>query len=336
MSHTYYYSTSNYKYMLDQLFRPELVDCKVKSEKNNLISTFKNFHRHGNKEGAVVHKVFDDGERYTRIEDNLVGQHVTIIGGTTSDSELMELYELASAVVKYGAKTLTMIIPYFGYSTMERAVKSGEVVGAKVRARLLSSLPQAPGGNKVYMLDLHSEGIPYYFEGNTTPFHVYSARVVLDMIKNSVPQGLDYVLGSTDAGRAKWVGSLSRELGVISAFVYKNRLSGSETEVTGINAKVSDKHVVIYDDMIRSGSSLLGAARAYLEAGAVSVSAVATHGLFTKGPKNDLWQKDNQIFTSISTTDSHYQAQENPEVRKRVTVYPCLTSFIRVLTDNKE
>ena len=66
-------------------------------------------------------------------------------------------------------------------------------------------------------------------------------------------------------GRAKWVESLANDLGKHAAFVFKRRLDGSRTEVTAVSAQVRDKDVIIYDDMIRTGGSLLHAARAYTE-----------------------------------------------------------------------
>jgi phosphoribosylpyrophosphate synthetase len=115
--------------------------------------------------GDVETSFFPDGERYSRIMTSVDGREVVVIGGTISDADTLELYDLASAIVKYGARRLTVVIPYFGYSTMERAVKRGEIVTAKTRARLLSSIPQAGAPNRVLLLDLHAEGIPYYFVG---------------------------------------------------------------------------------------------------------------------------------------------------------------------------
>ena len=71
-----------------------------------------------------------DGERYQRILSNVEGREVLLIGGTVNDSATLELYDLASSLVSYGVDSLTLVIPYFGYSTMERAVKPGEIVTA--------------------------------------------------------------------------------------------------------------------------------------------------------------------------------------------------------------
>ncbi len=229
-----------------------------------------------------------------------------MLGGTVSDTETLTLYDLAYSIVKYGARTLTLIIPYFGYSTMERATRPGEVVTAKSRARLLSSLPQAHSGNAIYLLDLHVAGLQHYFEGSLTPHHLYANSIVLKAARRM--GGENFVLACTDAGRAKWVEALANDLGVDAAFVFKRRLDGEHTEVTAVSAAVSGRPVILYDDMIRTGGSLMGAARAYREAGASRIAAITTHGLF---PGNALERlQESALFDEIVATDSHPRAHE--------------------------
>ncbi|MCA9662229.1 MAG: ribose-phosphate pyrophosphokinase [Myxococcales bacterium] len=247
-----------------------------------------------------VHE-FPDGERYLRIATPVDGRDVVLIGGTISDAATLMLFDLGSALVRYGARHLTLVVPYYAYSTMERAVRDGEVVTAKTRATLLSAIPPACYGNRVLLLDLHSEGIPHYFEGELTAVHVYGKPIVRDVARRL--GGDDFVLACTDAGRAKWVESLANDLEVTPAFVYKRRLSGSETAVAAVNAQVDGKRVIIYDDMIRTGSSLLGAGRAYRDAGASSLAVITTHGLFP-GDAFDRLQASG-LFTDIVCTDSH-------------------------------
>jgi ribose-phosphate pyrophosphokinase len=183
-------------------------------------------------------------------------------------------------------------------------VRGGEVVTAKTRARLLSSVPMASRGTQVFMLDLHVDAIAHYFEGGVRTIHVYGKHLVTNAARRI--GGDDFVLACTDAGRAKWVESLANDLGVPAAFVYKRRLSGDSTAVTGISAQVAGKRVVIYDDMIRTGGSLLEAARAYRDAGAVTIDAIATHGLFPGASIEKL--RSSGLFGSIVTTDSHPRA----------------------------
>ena len=253
--------------------------------------------------GVVARKVFPDGEHYLRIDTDPTDRDVMLIGGTIDAASTLELYDLACALVAGGAYRLSLVMPFFGYSTMERSVRFGEVVTAKTRARLLSSIPMASRGTQVFMLDLHVEAIAHYFEGGIRPVHIYGKSLVTAAARRL--GGGDFVLACTDAGRAKWVESLANDLNVAAAFVYKRR-HDEQTEVTGVSAQVSGKRVVIYDDMIRTGGSLLNAARAYREAGAVAIDAIATHGLF---PGDSLARIEaSGLLGRIVVTDSHPHA----------------------------
>lgn len=260
----------------------------------------------GRAPGSLERVDFPDGERLLRIADDVEGRDVVIVGGTIDDHATLDLYDVASAVVTYGARRLTLVVPYYGYSTMERAVHPREVVTAKTRARLLSSLPPASYGNRMFLLDLHSEGIPHYFEGAITAFHVY-AKELVKRAAREFAGGDDFVMACTDAGRAKWVESLANDLGVSVAFVFKRRLSGSQTEVLAASARVEGRKVVIYDDMIRTGGSLIQAGRAYRDAGASRMIAITTHGLF---PGDALARiRDAGLFDYVVCTDSHPRAR---------------------------
>jgi ribose-phosphate pyrophosphokinase len=255
--------------------------------------------------GELEVKNFPDGERYMRIRSDVSGREVLILGGTVSDSDTLEIYDLACAAVKYGAISLTLIIPYFGYSTMERAVQYGEVVTAKTRAMLFSSIPRTSLGNKVILIDLHTEGIPHYFESGIVPIHLYSKSIIHESCEELY--GKDFVLASTDAGRAKWVESLANDMHVEGAFVFKRRISGDETKVTGISADVKNKNVIIYDDMIRTGGSLIQAAKSYKEAGANEISVITTHGIFVGNGIEKM--RNSEIINTVVCTDTHPNSQ---------------------------
>ena len=254
--------------------------------------------------GDVERRQFADGERYQRLMQAVEGRQVILVGGTIDDPSTLTLYDLACAITKYGARRLQMVLPYFGYSTMERAVHSGEVVTAKARARLLSAIPPASYGNSVFLLDLHSEGIPHYFEDGLTAIHVYAKALLTPVIAEM--GGQNFVLGSTDAGRAKWIESLANDLGVDAAFIIKRRTQNNQTRVTAMNADVVGRTVVIYDDMIRSGGSLISAAETYQAAGATKQIAVCTHGVFTPGAYRRIL--DSGLFEMVIATDSHPNA----------------------------
>jgi ribose-phosphate pyrophosphokinase len=267
------------------------------------------FLAHGDFEaGKTERRYFPDGERYLRIASDLWGRDVVVLGGTPSDVDWLELFDLSSGIARGGARSLAIVMPYFGYQTMERAVRPGEVVVAKTRARLLSAIPSPEGGTRVFLFDLHTDGIEFYLDDRVLTRHVYGAPIVTAMIQQRIGH-TDFVLGACDAGRAKWVQSLARDLGVEPAFVYKQRDAGSGgLSVTGVNAEVKGREVVIYDDMIRTGSSLVQAARSYLAAGATRVHAIASHLVLPGDAYATL--KATGAFASIMGTDSHPGSQK--------------------------
>lgn len=280
------------------------------------------------RQGALDRKTFPDGELYHRILDSVRGENAVVVAGTLSDSETLELYDLGCGLVQEGVTTLTLVIPYMGYSTMDRAIYPGEVVKAKTRARLLSSLPQAVGGNRIVLFDLHAEGLQHYFEGEAHPFHVYGKPLVLKTAREL--GGQDFVMACTDAGRAKWVESLAVDLGVTASFVFKRRESDGSTHVTAVSAQVEGKKVLIYDDMIRTGGSLLNAARAYRDAGAASLTAITTHGVFP-GSSLDRIQESG-LFTEVICTNTHPRAlalaPKHSGFLRVETVAPILAEFL--------
>ncbi len=275
--------------------------------------------------GELERKTFPDGESYHRLLTSVEDRPAIIVAGTISDTETMELFDLANAIVDGGASRLKIVLPYFGYSTMERAVKSGEAVKAKYRARLLSNgMPRAPMGNRFYLLDLHSEGLPQYFENGAQACHVYGKPIVVRaaqaLARKYAPNASiavattelfvegkssigSFVFASTDAGRMKWVESLARDMGVAPAFAYKERIDGATTVTLGVSGPVKDRFVVIYDDMVRTGSSLLNAARAYLAAGATGIAVVSTHALFPGEALEKI--KATGLIKEMVVTDSH-------------------------------
>lgn len=119
--------------------------------------------------------------------------------------------------------------------------------------------------------------------------------------------GNNFVLASTDAGRAKWVESLANDMGVNAAFVLKRRLQGDQTEVSAVNADVNGKTVIIYDDMIRSGGSIINAAKTYKDAGANDIYVITTHGLFIDNGLENL--KKSGLVQKVICTDTHVNTQ---------------------------
>lgn len=255
--------------------------------------------------GEINRKRFADGELHLQLLTGVAEQEVVLIGGTPTDNDFMELVDTATLLAERGARSLKVVIPFFGYSTQERATKPGECRTAKTRARILSGIP-ARGGCTFYLIDAHTEGLPGYFEGASMCHHLYTEPVLLQAMRSE--GGENFVLGSTDAGRAKWIQSYGDKLGVATAIIQKRRGEDGQTRITGFSADVQGKRVLIYDDMIRTGGSLINAAKAYRDHGASEVRAIATHGVL---PGEALQRiRASGLIERVILTNSHPRTEK--------------------------
>jgi ribose-phosphate pyrophosphokinase len=272
---------------------------------------------------------FPDGEAYLRFAldgpFDLLRQHVVLVGATDCAAALDELYRLGCTAAKAGAASLVLVIPYFGYSTMERATRPGEVVTAKTIARQLSRIPRTPRGNWVVLMDLHAAGIVHYFEGDTVALELYAERKIVEAIERLRLPNL--CLASTDMGRAKWVEAFANRLRAPVALIHKKRLSGSETHISAVVGDVAGRDVVIFDDMIRTGGSLVQAAQAYRQAGAASVYAAATHLVLPPGTVEKL---ESAPLAKVIGTDTHTN-HRLVEGRARFEVVSVADAFAEVV-----
>lgn len=293
------FASEQYSYLAEEITSIDLdIAEKQKKEGDNTLS-FGSFIN-----GIITTKKFPDGEVYHKIDTNVEDADVIYIAGTPNDADWLEILDVCSAMVKYGAHTLTVILPYISYSTMERAVKKREVVKAKTRSRVLSAIPKSHRNRFIFM-DLHVDTLPHYLEGDLVAEELSCFEIVKETAKEMA--GDDFVFASADLGRVKQISKMAESIGVSAAFVAKERKSGSDTEVKFVTgANVKGKKVVIYDDMIRTGGSLIDAGKVYRDAGASEVYAIATHGVFPGWSAKKI--QDSEVFDYIATTNTHPRA----------------------------
>ncbi len=257
---------------------------------------------------SIEHKCFAGGERYYRVavdeREELIGRDAVFVASTHSDDELNEVCRVGETLAKSGVRRIIFAISFFGYSTMERATLPGEAVTAKIAARQLSQIASGDMRNCFLMLDLHTAGLVHYFEGNVLAHELYAEDALVSAIRDLGLQNL--VMASADLGRAHWVQSFARRLDVGVAFIDKRR-TPEKTTVHYVVGDVAGKTVVIYDDMTRSGGTLIDAARAYLAEGASSVSAVVSH-LALDDPMV-VFKLENSPIVRVIATNSHPMSQ---------------------------
>lgn len=234
--------------------------------------------------GQMLTQQHADGETEFIIHSAVQEQDIVLIGATgdpTNPSALNDLVYLGSWLAER-AHRLKIVIPFLGDSTSERAGKKGEVPRLKSHIRMLETITDATSGTSFILMDLHAEATPGFF-GRHTASHLYCEPIILSAIRECC--GDDYVVAYADSGRKSWVLKYGEKLGVPVVGAYKQHTDGDGTEVTFINGSemMKGKRVVLYDDMIRSGGSVINAAREFRNNGAASVVVVSTHGVLPNG-----------------------------------------------------
>ena len=218
---------------------------------------------------AAASTRFPDGECYTRIDAESLDDDVVIVQNTYPDGNLMEMLLIQDVVRNLGARSVTCVIPYFGYARQDRIFKNGEPESAKVVCKVINM-----NCDRVITVDIHKEDVLRYFTCPTTDLK--AAESIADYFRD---KGIDIVM-SPDigaAGRAKDVGT---RLGVEYDHLEKTRLSGTEVTIKPAKSNVDGKSVLIVDDMISTGGTIMAATAQLKAAGAKSVYVACTHGVF--------------------------------------------------------
>ncbi len=251
---------------------------KIFSGRSNPILAKKIADSLGQNLGDITIKTFADGELWIKFEENIRGTDVFIIQPTNSPGDnIIELALLIDAAVRASAKTVTAVIPYFGYGRQDR--KDNPRV--PISSRVMVDMVTATGANRIITMDLHSTQIQGFA---TIPFdHLYSRMVLLDAIKDLALIPDNSVVLSPDVGSARMSQAYAKRLGMHFALIDKRRYAPNKAEIVHLIGDLKGKDVLIIDDMIDTAGTTVNAANAAKENGANSVTAVATHALLS-GP----------------------------------------------------
>ena len=251
---------------------------KIFSGRSNPILAKKIADSLGQSLGDITIKTFADGELWIKFEENIRGTDVFIIQPTNSPGDnIIELALLIDDAVRASAKTVTAVIPYFGYGRQDR--KDNPRV--PISSRVMVDMVTATGANRIITMDLHSTQIQGFA---TIPFdHLYSRMVLLDAIKDLALNPDNSVVLSPDVGSARMSQAYAKRLGMHFALIDKRRYAPNKAEIVHLIGDLKGKDVLIIDDMIDTAGTTVNAANAAKENGANSVTAVATHALLS-GP----------------------------------------------------
>ncbi len=274
---------------------------------------------------------FGDGELYHCLAlsdyNELFGKTVIFVASTNTDESFNELEKIGTTLAELGTARRIFVIPYFGYSTMERAVKPGEAVTAKINARRLSQIPNSDRGNIFLMLDLHVSGILHYFEGACLRYELYSENVLADAMAELKLK--NFIFGTADLGKTKWTETFANKFSVDMVFIRKSR-DYKKTKVLDVIGEVEGKTIIIYDDMTRSGGTLIPAAQTYLKRGAIKIYAVLSH--LALNDKTIITKLNNSPITKIISTNSHPMSQHSLVKRsKKFIIKDVSPEFVEVI-----
>lgn len=225
---------------------------------------------------------FPDGERLVKVEEDLAGETVLLVGSTGPpvDSNTLELALLADAVRRAGAARILAVIPYLGYSRSERVSPAGSPLACRVIADLLSRC----GIERLVTLDLHASAIAGFF---SIPVVEVSAIPILSQSLPKFRAGKGVIV-SPDAGGIRRATHLASLLGLPLGFAVKHRSSPTQTQVLELWGELHDRDVILCDDIISTGGTLAEAAKIAFQQGAASVVAIATHAVMAPGAETRL------------------------------------------------
>jgi ribose-phosphate pyrophosphokinase len=262
---------------------PSSTDLKLFSGTANPKLTYEIAKVLGVRLGDAIVGRFPDGEIKVQLGESVRGNDVYIIQPTCPpvNDNLMELLTLVDAVRRSSASRINAVIPYFGYARQDKQVAGREPITAK----LVSTLLEAAGVERVITIDLHSRQLQGFFD---IPLDMLSAlRTIANHLRSG---GLeDTVIVSPDTGRSEEARRLTELLGLPLAFMYKRRTSERDTQVTAVIGDVVGKRVILVDDVISTGGTLRRAVEALIDAGArPDVRIAATHAVLAGDAREKL------------------------------------------------
>jgi ribose-phosphate pyrophosphokinase len=220
---------------------------------------------------------FSDGEIRIQIQENVRGADVFVIQPTCKpvDRSLMELLFMIQALKLASAERITAVLPYYGYARQDRKDKPRVPISAK----LVASLLETAGADRVLTLDLHAAQIQGFFDVPVD--HLFASPVLIEHFRSLRRPHLTVV--SPDAGGVERARAFAKRLNSPLAIIDKRREEANVAEVMNVVGEVEGRHCLLVDDLIDTAGTLVKGAEALLEKGAAGVSACATHAVLS-GP----------------------------------------------------
>jgi ribose-phosphate pyrophosphokinase len=266
---------------------------------------------------------FSDGETRVEINENVRGMDVFIIQPTCPpvNITLMELLIMIDAVRRASADRITAVIPYYGYARQDRKVAPR----APITAKLVADLITQAGANRVLAMDLHAGQIQGFF--NIPVDNLFATPILLDHIKKNYPDD-NIVIVSPDTGGVERARAFGKRLGASLAIIDKRRDGPNEAQVMNIIGHVKGKSVILLDDMIDTAGTVVQAAKALKEEGAIEVTVCCTHPVLSGPALERIEQSDLKEIIVTDTVPLHEKARACSRI-KVLSVSGLLSEAVR-------
>jgi ribose-phosphate pyrophosphokinase len=243
--------------------------------------------------GQALVSAFSDGEIRVEIGDNVRGRDVFLIQSTCppANHNLMELLIMIDAVKRASARRITAVIPYFGYARQDRKVAPRVPITAKLVADLLTTA----GADRILTMDLHVGQIQGFFDIPVD--NLYASPVMIPYISKNFNHDLAIV--SPDAGGVPRARAYAKRLGATLGLIDKRRDAPGKAQAMNLIGDVTDKAVVIMDDIIDTAGTLNEASKVIISNGAKNISACCTHAVLSGPAVNRI--RDSQMNRLVVT-----------------------------------
>ena len=276
---------------------------------------------------SVTH--FSDVEIKINIDESIRGDHVYIVQSTSYpvNDNLMELLIMIDALRRASAKTINVVLPYYGYARQDRKAQSREPITAKLVANMITQA----GADRVLTLDLHAAQIQGFFDIPVD--HLLGAPLLANYFLENNFKDKDIVVVSPDHGGVTRARKLAEFLHAPIAIIDKRRPKANVAEVMNIIGDVKGKVAVLIDDMIDTAGTITLAAQAIQDAGALEVYACCTHPVLS-GPALD--RLNASVIKEVVVTDSIQVPEEKTGGKiVQVSVDQLMAEAIKRIHENR-
>jgi ribose-phosphate pyrophosphokinase len=255
--------------------------------------------------GQYELKKFSDGEFFVQFKESVRGSHVFLIQSTHQPTDnLMELLLMIDAAKRASAKSITAVIPYFGFARQDRKDKPRVPITAKLIANLL----QTAGATRIITMDLHADQIQGFFDIPVD--HLMASAIFVPYIKKM--NITDLVFVAPDSGAAKRVRKYSDHFNVDMILCDKIRRETNEVDKITVIGDVIGKNVIILDDLVDTANTLCKVAEALISKGAKSVRALCVHPVLSGNAYEKI---ESSSLLEMVITDTVPLKHESPKIK---------------------